>query len=263
MTKPLLWATLALGAALVAAPALAVDHDNVDAGRPLSFDDADPIAYQERALEFGFSLNAPRGAGRGAGGELEYLYGFALNSHYVIGFDPTVGGRAGSDDTRFDVGDLAVGAFYNFNRETLTSPALAVRGDAYLPTGRDSRGVGFRLRGILTKTARQYDRFHLNVDANFRTSAGDEERKFRSGVTLGYSVPVGYPTRFNQTALAEVSWQQSEEKGKGGVVSMGAGLRRQVTVRSVLDVGVQSDVAASGGAPRDHVRLIAGYSTAF
>ena len=40
------WLTLA--AALVAAPASAVDHNNLDAGRPLRFDDASPIAYREQ-----------------------------------------------------------------------------------------------------------------------------------------------------------------------------------------------------------------------
>ena len=39
----------ALGATL---PGFAVDHNNIDAGRPLDFDDAEAIAYREKALEF-------------------------------------------------------------------------------------------------------------------------------------------------------------------------------------------------------------------
>ena len=34
-------------------------------------------------------------------------------------------------------------------------PAFSVRGDAFFPTGRESQGVGFRLRGIASKQAGQ------------------------------------------------------------------------------------------------------------
>lgn len=65
-------------------------------------------------------------------------------------------------------------------------------------------------------------------------------------MVVGYSTPLGYPTRFDWTGLAELSVRQSEENGKAPVVSVGLGLRQQVKVTSVFDV-----------------RLIAGYSTAF
>jgi hypothetical protein len=41
------------------------------------------------------------------------------------------------------------------------------------------------------------------------------------------------------------------------------GIRKQVGFRSVLDLGIQSDIAGSNGAPRDRVRLVAGYSYGF
>jgi hypothetical protein len=47
-------------------------------------------------------------------------------------------------------------------------------------------------------------------------------------------------------------------------MSAGVGLRQQVTVRSVVDVGVQSDIAALGrNTDRTALRLVAGYSTQF
>lgn len=253
-----------LGAALVAAPAAhAVDHNNVDAGRPLRFDDADAIAYRERAFEYGVGLSARRGRALGLGFSAEYLYGFALNSHLSLDADVSLGGRAGSDDTRLDLSEIGIGAFHNFNREYNGTPALAFRGDVFLPAARGGGGAQFRLRGILSKTARQYSRLHLNVDANFAPGADGNERRFRPGVTLGYSAPLGYPARFDRTGLAEVSVQSSEEKGKGPVVAVGVGLRQQVTVRSVLDVGLQSEISAPAGAARETLRVVAGYSTAF
>jgi hypothetical protein len=252
---------------LAASTARATDHDNVDAGRPLRFDDADPIAFRERDLEFGVSLSSPRGRNVGLGLAAEYLVGFALNSHLIIGLDPTIGGRVGGDDddddTRFDIGDVSLGVFHNFNREYGNTPAFAVRGDVALPTGRGSRGAEFRLRGIVSRSFQQYARLHLNVDATLVTDTDEGEKAFRPALTLGYTRPLGYPTRFDRTGLAEVSVRADEETGRGTLVSLGLGLRQQVTPRSVVDVGLQSDVGASGGASREDVRAVAGYSTAF
>jgi hypothetical protein len=215
-------------------------------------------------LELGVRLAAPRGRAAGLGLAAEYLYGFALNSHIVVGLDPAIGGRAGGDDdTRFDIGDVSLGVFHNVNREYGNTPAFAVRGDIALPTGRDARGATIRVRGIWSRGFQQYARLHLNVDASFVTNTDEEERAFRPALTLGYTRPLGYPTRFDRTGLAEVSVRADEENGRGTLVSLGVGLRQQITPRSVMDAGLQSDVGASGGANREDIRVIAGYSTAF
>ena len=159
-----------------ASPARAIDHDNIDAGRPLRFEDADSIAFRERAFEFGIAPAWPSNSRFGVGLSAEYLYGFALNSHFSVDFDPSFGGRAGTSDTRADFGRVGLGVFHNLNRETLNTPAFAVRADAYLPTARGSRGVDLRLRGIASRTLRGSERLHVNVDAAFRTGAGDGAR---------------------------------------------------------------------------------------
>ena len=256
-------ATFGTAAALLllgGSAARAVDHNNIDAGRPLSFDDAESIAFREKSLEYGLGISFPKGSAAGLGLKAEYLYGFALNSHLSVDLDASVGGRAGSEDTRADLAEVGVGLFHNFNREYNGTPAFALRADAAFHTGRGGGGTELRLRGIWSRTARQYDRLHLNLNAHFAPSAGEEEREFRVGAVLGYSVPLGYPTRFDRTGLAEVAVEQSEETGTGPVVTLGLGLRQQVTVTSVLDIGIHTDVA---GSRRDDLRLIAGYSTAF
>lgn len=256
----------AIAAAIfLATPALAVDHDNIDASRPLTFDDAETIAFGERAFEFGLRAVSPyRRNALGANLSLEYLYGFRVNTHFSVDVDPSFGVRAGSDDTRANIGDIGFGLQHNFNRETLKSPALGIRADAYLPTGRGSQGLGIRLRGILSRTLRQYDRYHVNVDANFVTDPGAGARGFVPAVTLGYSTPVGYPRNFNRTVVAELGTRASDDTDGGAIFNAGVGLRQQVTVRSVFDVGVQSDFAATKFSPdRDDLRLVAGYSTQF
>ncbi|HTE18689.1 MAG TPA: transporter, partial [Armatimonadota bacterium] len=248
---------------LIAGPARAVDHNNIDAHRPLSFDDADALAYREQALEFGLNLGWPRRRPLGLGMDAEYLYGFRMNSHLTLGFEPSIGGRAGEESTAFDVGDVSLGLFHNFNRQHGNTPAFSLRGDVFAPTGRGSRGVAGRLRGIMSKQAGQYGSLHLNVDLNANPGAPADEREFHPGVVLGYSRPVGYPTHFTTTGLAELSVRAGEDRGTGPVFGIGVGIRKQVGFRSVLDLGIQSDIAGSNGAPRDRVRLVAGYSYGF
>lgn len=241
----------------------AIDHNNIDAGRPLGFDDAEAVAYRERALETGLSGIFPNDGEAGLGLGLEFLYGFALNTHLSVDLDPSVGGRAGSDETRFDAGDLAIGLLHNFNREVGNLPAFALRSDISFPTGRDSDGTDVRLRGIMSKYLRQYERLHVNLDGTYVSEPEGDERKFLSALALGLSKPLGYPRNFNRTGLAEVSARQSEIHGAGPIVRVGLGVRQQVTVRSVVDIGVQSDVVASRNAPHDDFRMNFGYSVGF
>jgi hypothetical protein len=80
-------------------------------------------------------------------------------------------------------------------------------------------------------------------------------------VILGYSRPLGYPTRFDRTLLAQVGYRTNEERGESGITTLGVGLRQQVSVRSVFDIGLKSDI--TGGRHRDALQLVAGYSTQF
>jgi hypothetical protein len=257
------FASVALALGLIASPAGAVDHNNIDANRPLSFDDAEAVAFREQSLEVGLGLGWPQNRPLGLHLDAEYLYGFALNTHVSLGFEPSIGGRAEDRDTRFDPGDVSVGLLHNFNREYGRTPAFSLRGDVHLPTGRESKGIAFRLRGIMSKQAGQYGRLHVNVDLNANPGAARGDRTFHPGLVLGYSRPIGYPTHFATTGLAELSVRAGEERGTGPVIGVGVGMRRQVGVRSVLDLGIQSDLAGFDRAPRDRVRLVAGYSYGF
>lgn len=250
-------AVVALSSTRFVAPARAVDHDNIDANRPLDFDDAETIAYREQSLEFGASLVKRNGFG--VVGEAEFLYGFKKNWQLNLGVDPSY--LSHGDSRRLDVGDVAIGVQHNFNRETESSPAFGLRADAFLPTGRDSRGLDFRLSGIASRKFGAYGRLHLNVNLNINSQARGGESSTRSGVILGYSRPLGYPTRFDRTLVAQIGYRQNELRGQSGITNVGIGLRQQVTPRSVFDVGLKSDIA--GGANRQSLQLVAGYSTAF
>jgi hypothetical protein len=248
---------------LSGAPASAVDHNNLDATRPLSFDDASSLALGEQALEIGLRASWPRRRALGVGLNAEYLYGFAPNSHLDIGFDPVVGGRSDTAQKAFSYGDVLVGAFRSLRREYGNAPALALRADAFLPSGRGSSGVDFRLRAILSKSVQQFNRLHVNLDLSASSAPGKNERRFSPGLVFGYSRPLGFPRSFTQTLLAELGVQAGARRGSGPLVTAGLGLRRQFTVRSVLDVGLQADLSGANGSPRDRLRVILGLSTGF
>jgi hypothetical protein len=241
----------------------AVDHNNIDAGRPLSFDDAEAVAYRERTVEFGGKIVSPRKHSLGAQGAAELLYGFAHDSQVSLDVDPTWGSRSTSEERRFDVGDVGLGILHNFNREIKNLPAFAARGDVFFPSGRDTKGSDVRIRGILSKTICQYSRLHVNMDGTFRSDPKSGERNVIPALTLGWSKPIRYPRVFTQTLLAETGVRSSDKYGTGPIASVGLGLRQQVTVRSVFDIGIRSDVIGGRSAPRDNVQGIVGYSVSF
>lgn len=238
----------------------AVDHNNLDAGRPLDFDDAEAIAYHERALDVGGSIGVNAGDVN-ATGALEFLSGFAPNTQLGIGIEPEYGRDRSDRKRRFNGGDVGIGVLHNFNREYGNVPALAARVDAFLPTGRDSRGVDFRLRAIASRQFQHYARLHLNLDLGLNNGAEIGVRKYLPGAILGYSRPLGYPTSFNRTLLAQVAAHANPERGQNTIFNVGIGMRQQIAVDSVFDIGLTSDL--TGGHNRAALKLIAGYSKQF
>ena len=239
----------------------AVDHDNIDASRPLDFDDAETIAFREKSSEFGTGITSRWGSELGLLGEAEYLYGFAKNWHLNLGLDPAFADQNGGG-RRFDAGDLALGVQHNFNRETRSWPAFGFRADAYLPTGRGSSGVDFRVRAIASRKLGRYGRLHLNADLNANNSPASGQRRMLAGAILGYSRPLGYPRRFDRTLVTQVGMRAAPTSGDPALVNVGVGLRQQVSQRSVFDVGLKSDLSGTG-TDRERFRVVAGYSTAF
>lgn len=245
----------------IASPTLAVDHNNIDEGHPLSFDDAESIAFEEQSFEFSVKTIFPEDQPVGGEFSIEYLNGFALNSHFGIELDGSVGGRVGTDNTDFQLDGISGSIFHNFNREYNNVPAFALKGDIAVPTGDDSQGLDFRLRGIASKTLGQYNRFSLNLDLEMQTERESGDRAFIPGLILGYARPLGYPRYFNQTFVAELGVRMSEEIDNGMIILTGVGLRRQIGYQRVLDVGIEGDISTDGQESR--LKLIVGYSGSF
>jgi outer membrane putative beta-barrel porin/alpha-amylase len=252
-------ATIALFAVLATAGgAYAIDHGNLDEGRPLRLEDAYPIAHGEFAIETGggFTLQR-RGADRGLF-PIELLYGALPNLQVGIGTALSTDPR--EIDDRPKSGDLRLSALYNFNQETLTLPAFAVKLSLDAPTGVDAHGFGVEPKGIVTKSIERLS-LHLNAGYEFITSSHEDERDGRYKLAIGASYPVGAPRFTRATLLGDVFAEQSSRHGEPTTVGIELGLRYQLTPRIVWDVGVGTEFA--GPANRSKFSFNTGLSFGF
>jgi hypothetical protein len=252
-------ATLTLCAVLATASSTyAIDHKNLDEGRPLRLEDAYPIAHGEFAIEAGggFTLQR-RGADRGFF-PVELLYGPLPNLQVGIGTVLSTDPR--EIDDRPKSGDLRLNALYNFNQETLTLPAFAVKLGLDTPTGVDAHGFGVEAKGIVTKSFERLS-LHLNAGYEFFTSSHEDERDGRYKLAIGASYPIGAPRFTRATLVGDVFAEQSTRHGESTTVGTEVGLRYQLTPRIVWDVGVGTEFA--GPADRSKFSFTTGLSFGF
>lgn len=236
MTGVLLGACAAV--VLWTAPAWALDHDNLDPNRPIQMEDAYAIPKGEIGLESGVRLNDRRQGRTQAVFQPQIIYGAFDNAQIEIqgDFFTEPQSLVGANKS----GDLHLGVLYNFNTETLRLPAFAMRVEADLPTGVNSRGVDTQLTGILT---RSFGRLRAHVNAGY-TLLGAPQGQERPGAyrfVAAVSYPIGYPDRFRETLIMDVYTRQSDLKGQRNNTGVELGLRHQLSSRIVLDAGLGTE----------------------
>jgi len=232
-----------LVAAQVSASAFATDHNNLDSGRPLSFDDAKTLAYGERAIEFGGSLDLRRDGKPRSSMSAEFKYGFAKNTE--IGIGQSIGE------------DFAHLSFLRqLRRETDGGPAMAYKLEFGIPTTTVGSGVDLKIRWIASQKVGNYDTLHLNLDINANSRRSKGESSMRFGATVGYQRPIGAPTQFHRTLIGEIGVEQITPQDWS--VKYGLGMRVIISPREVVDFGLQARDMR-----RNDVRFTAGLSIAF
>ena len=236
---------LAMSVNLKPKAAQGADHPNLEEGLPVEVEDAYPIPYKGRELQGVFRYD------RNNGEDIFILeprveYGFAPNWQGRIAVPFELG--SGVED---DIGDVGLEIFYNFNAESLGTPAFALSAGVDFPTGEDSAGVDPNVRFIVTKTlgaAANLDRLHLNVSYNVNTSRKAGERDDRLAAVLGYSRRINSETIFLTDFIYEQEKKQEEE-----VFILEAGIRYQLSPRNVLAIG--SGVGLNEDAPDFRISL--------
>lgn len=202
---------------------------NLEEGLPTEVEDAYPTAFGNREIQG--QLRYERKNGENVFGIQPQLEcGFARNWQGKISL-PFIAG--GGDKT--GSGDIGLEAFYNFNTESLKTPAIALSGRVDFPTGSNSSGVDTQLKFIATKTlgaGELLQRLHLNLIYRNNAKAEVNERSNRYSGILGYSQRLGP----DMLLVTDYVYEQDRERGKNSQI-LEVGVRRSITPLLVGSVG--------------------------
>lgn len=243
---------------LLPAPLLALDHDNLDPNRPIGMEDAYAIPKGEIGMEGGVRFNDRREGRTRVTFQPQIIYGAFDNAQIEIQGDlfTEPNSLVGASKS----GDLHLGLLYNFNTETLTLPAMAIRVETDLPTGVNSRGVDTQVTGILTRSFGRL-RAHLNAGYTVLGLPQGQERPGAYRAVAAVSYPLGYPDSFRDTLIASLYTRQSDLRGQRNHTGVEVGIRHQLTSRLVVDAGLGTEFA--GPADRAAVLGTVGLSVGF
>lgn len=225
------------------------DYYNTDAGRPVAMEDASPI--ERRAFEIQAAPLRLERARRGVyawGLEPEIAYGILPRTQVELGFplalvDAGVAGRSSG------LAGVELSMLHNLNVET-SIPALAVAADVLLPAGAlGPERVYASVKGIATRTY-PWARFHVNARYTF----GDEPDPAENGAAVelarwmaGVAVDRAFPLR-STLIIAELVARQPIHADEEVELSVGAGVRRQLTSRWAIDGGLGRRLTGEAGA---------------
>lgn len=218
----------------------ALDHDNLDPNRPIAIEDAYVLPKGEIGVEGGVVFNDRKQGKSRFTFQPQIIYGAFANTQIELMTSLFTEPMTVVGDDKS--GDLSVGVLYNFNTETLSLPAFAARLELGFPTGVNSKGVDTELTGVMTRSYGRW-RTHVNAGYTFLGSPQGRERTGTYRVVAAVSYPLGYPTSFRDTIIANVFTRQSDLVGQRNPTGLGIGLRHQVSSRVVFDTGVGTEFA--------------------
>jgi len=227
---------LAMVSLIFISPAFAADHGNLEKDPFTFLRDADPIDLNDKQISFSSSYLLDGYHGKNEFDITPSLQWGAFNNGDVEIDLPMQFGYAGSSG---DMGDIYLGGFYNFFKESKIRPAFSINSSLALPSGVESKGVGFEFTGVLSKSIKSH-KFHINVSYSREITQGPTERMFFFGAAVGYS----HPLPWGATFVTSLSMKSSEHKRGSPVFKVSGGLRKQLGPRAVLSLGVGSGFAS-------------------
>jgi hypothetical protein len=234
-----LFATLSLGAGLGVTEARAqADYRNLDPGRPITIEDAQPVEFRALESEFGIPRFTRERRGHSLFSfESEFKWGVWKNTQFGMGSEYVIARVPGN--TAFASRDSQFHLLYNFNQEGRRLPAIALRPELSIRSG----GLGSRhehgaLKLILSKTLHN-NRLHFNG----AYTAGPTEESGRGGELVSrYLYGAAYertlPLKF-LAIVADVYARKPIELTRTEVM-FEIGMRLQLTPKWVLDAGISS-----------------------
>ena len=236
--------TIPLGLLLATAAAsnasAQTDYYNTDRGRPVQVEDA--YTTERYAMELKLAPVRLERAGGGVynwGVDPEIAYGILPRTQIELGLPLAyreVGGLRQSG-----IAGLELSAMHNFNAETETWPALALRADLLAPVGNVAPSRAYpSVTGIATRTL-SWGRVHLNGTVTAGSAIGapatDTETDELSRWLIGGAVDRTFPLR-STLVTAELYGRKPLIDRASVEYTTGIGARHQVSPTLALDAGV-------------------------
>jgi len=237
------------------------DYYNTDRGRPVQIEDAHSTERHAFELKVApIRLERSRGPVYNWTAEPEIAYGILPRTHIEVGVPLVYTDVAG---VRWrGLAGLELSAFYSFNVETETFPALAVRADVLAPVGNLAPDKAYpSLTGLMTRTFSQL-RIHANGQYTFGTAPAASGTTSQSEISrwlAGVAIDKTYPLK-SMLLTAELYARGPFESGEDLEYSAGTGVRYQWSPTLALDFGVGRRL--SGDSPAWYLTFGSAYAFA-
>lgn len=229
--------------------ASALDHKNLDEGRPARLEDAHPIQAGELALEAGGGFSRPRsGAADRRAYQLEALYGLP---RVQLGVGSTLFSSPRAPREGQESGDVKTSALFSLVKESGAVPALSIKGEVFVPTGVESNGMDYGIDGLLSKSFGPLG-VHFNIGHAFTGEASGLERSNHHVMAGGLTFSLS-----RMTLVADYFQDHSELRGRHHIRGGNAGVRVQLAERLIWDAGVGREFT---GDERSDFRVTTGLS---
>ena len=235
-------AILAVGLALSAGAPCAhsqADYRNLDPGRPIAVEDAQPIEYRAFETQDGIPRFARQHAGQWLiAWDADFKWGIAKDLQFGYSGNTLIAvHKAGR--TVVTSSDQQVSLLYNFNQESPNWPAFAIRPELSIHGGgQGSQHEHGAVKWIVTKTLGE-NRLHFNaswtVGPNEMAGRGSElVSRFFYGGAYERTLPLKF-----MVLLADIYARKPIDNSRTEVV-LEVGTRLQVSPTWVVDAGIST-----------------------
>jgi hypothetical protein len=222
-----------------------IDYRNLDDGRPVHTEDAYPVERYAFELLLPARLQNFPGGLRTATITPELEYGLMPNGQVGLALPVAVVRSPGASGLgELGLGGLRLHGFYNFNTESRSFPALALRADLALPVGALAGDVTrLTVKAIATRSW-GLTRAHLNA----AWSLGSDDGLAEAGAAARWSGSLAVDRTLFRSSLLMVLEGLAEQEIRGAPTSviMAGGVRWQRSPTTVVDVGVSRRLTSSG-----------------
>jgi hypothetical protein len=221
------------------------DFRNLDAGRPIAVEDAQPVEFRALEMQLGIPKFTRESKGHWVYAiERETKIGLWKNLQAGYSSEFVIARRDGN--TVVTSRDSQLHLLYNFNQETRRMPAIAIRPELGIRSG----GLGSQhehgaLKLIASKTVNR-NRFHLNGSYTIGPTevsgrGGDLVNRFFYGAAYERTFPLQFVV-----LVVDVYARKPIDHAKTQVV-FDVGTRVQLTPKWVLDASVTAGLRPSAG----------------